>query len=145
MAEKTEEAVTIHRRWDSEPGELTRALAGKKVVAAAVQPGNHHLAVLAFAGGGRLELELDGDCCSHSYFVEPAQFGELLGATIQAAEERDGVGVLDPPPRPEEPFYDDQLSPHFLVFTTDKGHVTIDWRNSSNGYYDGSVIWRFVP
>lgn len=34
----------------------------------------------------------------------------------------------------------------FLVFETDRGHATIDWRNDSNGYYSGNVAteWEAV-
>jgi hypothetical protein len=84
--------------------------------------------ILTLADGRTLWLALDGDCCSHSYYADPKQFDELIGATIQQIEERDGK---------EE--QGGEVSWHFLVFTTDKGHVTIDWRNDSNGYYDGSV------
>lgn len=28
---------------------------------------------------------------------------------------------------------------YFLVFFTSGGHVTIDWRNDSNGYYAGTI------
>ena len=26
-----------------------------------------------------------------------------------------------------------------ILITTDKGHITVDWRNDSNGYYDGTI------
>ncbi len=90
--------------------------------------------------GEAFEFVLDGDCCSHSDFTEDGldAFLELIGAVILACEEREPLE----PGREEKVNAKypkgDVLSWHFLVFTTDKGHVTIDWRNDSNGYYDGS-------
>ena len=39
---------------------------------------------------------------------------------------------------------EDSVSGHCIVFTTDQGHETIDWRNDSNGYYDGSASFNIV-
>lgn len=93
---------------------------------------------LHMSDGLVIELELTADCCSSSEFTDIAQFKELEGATILNVEDRDGKSDNNPP----DPTDADVLSWHFLVFTTSKGHVTIDWRNDSNGYYDGSVAWK---
>lgn len=84
--------------------------------------------------GNKLHLELYGECCSQSFFTDLKQFEELEGAKILNIEEREGQSDNNLP-EPEG----DVISWHFLVFTTDKGHVTIDWHNESNGYYDGSL------
>jgi hypothetical protein len=108
--------------------------------------------------GKAYTFQLDGDCCSTSYFTPEAElaFKELIGAKILAVEHRGGASVgstwgtyeaddrlpLDAKERSKE--LEAKYPPsdcdswHFIVFTTDKGHVTIDWRNCSNGYYDGS-------
>ncbi len=96
---------------------------------------------ISLANGREVTAYLYGDCCSRSFFADAKQFKELVGATILSAEEREGAGIRD-----QEGFHTDrddhyEIKPHFLVFTTDKGHVTIDWRNESNGYYDGYVNW----
>lgn len=93
-------------------------------------------ATIHMHGGATLRLVLDGDCCSSSYFTKEAQFADLVGAKILAFEEVDSS-----PDGFEEYDLDgtDSLSWHFLKVTTDKGHVTIDWRNDSNGYYDGTL------
>ncbi len=90
---------------------------------------------------------LDGDCCSVSEYTDEglAAFGELLGATITKIEDREGQSTIveassATPEWVEKYETDDSTSWHFLVFTTDKGHVTVDWRNNSNGYYDGSCF-----
>lgn len=86
-------------------------------------------------------LELEGDCCSRSYFTDLAQFDELVGATITQVEERDEPS-RDGLPTGDPVEYVDAISWHFLVVVTNKGHVTIDWRNDSNGYYDGTINLR---
>lgn len=94
---------------------------------------------LFFENGDSARFELDGDCCSTSDFTDDAMlaFKELIGRTIVSIEDRDGSSSQ----AVEEKYPEgDQLSWHFLVITTDKGHVTIDWRNDSNGYYDGTCF-----
>ena len=116
-------------------------LVGKKVIAVSVQD---DVAYLVLESGRVAVLTLEGDCCSSSSFTPEgmAAFNELIGATITAVEQRgnespewqrreEACAARHPP--------SDVDSWHFLVFITDRGHVTIDWRNSSNGYYDGSI------
>lgn len=91
---------------------------------------------LTLDDGRTLALELQADCCSRSYFADLKQFEELVGSTILDAEEREG---------PDTENDGDVMRWHFLVLKTDKGHVTIDWRNESNGYYDGELEWSIVP
>lgn len=92
---------------------------------------------------GTLELSLDAECCSCSHFTDPSQFNELLGSVITDAEEVSG-GTPTATSMAVE-CQDDEQSWHFLRFTTNLGHVTIDWRNDSNGWYDGELMARFVP
>lgn len=101
---------------------------------------------LALDDGRALRLWLDGDCCSSSYYTDTTQFDELIGATIQSVEERDGESHAGLDAEAAKTDKDrDAVSWHFLVFATDKGHVTIDWRNDSNGYYDGDVHPEIQP
>ena len=94
---------------------------------------------LVLSNGKSVQFGLDGGCCSVSSFTDKAQFQELKGSVLQKIEERDGAAGV--PGRIYEQDDSDQgyISWHFLVFETDKGHVTIDWRNDSNGFYDGTV------
>ena len=96
---------------------------------------------ILFEDGRRLKLQLvtDDPCRSDSsFYTDESQFRELIGSTILSIEERSNCEPRAPGP-PE-----DNTEWHFLVFTTDSGHVTIDWRNDSNGFYDGSVWPEFV-
>lgn len=99
---------------------------------------------IKFEDDHEIGLVLEGDCCSHSYFTDSAEeaFEELVGSTIQKLEERSGRSDKNGLPDPDEDEYHSTLW-YFLVITTDKGHVTIDWRNDSNGYYSGSILAEF--
>ncbi len=102
-------------------------------------------AMLWLDDGSAWEFTLDADCCSRSAFTEEglAALKELIGATILEVEDREGGedgGKPDGPPVPAwaNKYESECTRWHFLVFKTSKGHVTVDWRNESNGYYDGS-------
>ncbi len=110
-------------------------LAGMKGGVVAGVECNSDEVVVRMEDGREFRLTLEGDCCSESYFTSPEQFSELVGATVLDAEDREGQSANNLP-KPEGA---DCVSWHFLVFTTNKGHVTIDWHNDSNGYYDGSL------
>jgi hypothetical protein len=96
---------------------------------------NEDRLILHLEDGRRATFELEGDCCSWSHFTDVRQFKELEGVRITKVEERTNED------KNKTDGENGEVSWHFLVFTTDKGHVTIDWRNDSNGYYDGSVIF----
>ncbi len=115
---------------------------GRKVVSLERPPHVNEEVTINFESGPSLKLELEGDCCSKSFFTDLGQFEELIGSTITNIEQRDNekrtVQLEE-----DEWVHDSVQNWHFLIFTTDKGHVTIDWRNDSNGYYDGWVKFRW--
>lgn len=102
-------------------------------------------AELHFSDGRVLHLTLAGDCCSSSSWTYPGQFLELVGSTIQEIHDREGESRDDLETEfrgTEDGKGTDSLEWHFLVFLTDRGHITIDWHNDSNGYYGGSIDAR---
>lgn len=119
--------------------ELNKKLKGKSVLAVQVD-GEDGPASLVLDDGVVVHFSLYAECCSESFFTDPSQWNELLGSVIQCVEERSeceripaGHPTKDPECRDVESLWS------FLVFTTNKGYVTIDWRNDSNGYYSGEV------
>ena len=95
-------------------------------------------ATIYLADGRAFEFVLEGDCCSSSEYTPEglAAFAELLGRTITDVEERTDSSREQEMREKYGEVESDKW--HFLVFTTDRGHITIDWRNISNGYYDGT-------
>lgn len=104
-------------------------LAGKKVIGLK-KPFSQGDEVITFLceNGESFKIWCDGDCCSHSWFehVEMPEFP----FTIQKVEEIAGEEVSHPD--------HECLQVYGLKMETDRGHVDIEMRNSSNGFYGGS-------
>lgn len=91
------------------------------------------LLTLTLDDGKLVHLAIDGDCCSSSYFEENSvkdAYG-LVGQTLvniehvsSALNDKDEESVC--------------TKYHAIKITTDKEVVVLDWRNESNGYYDGT-------
>lgn len=81
---------------------------------------------------GIFEYEVDGDCCSESWFADVTGVDALIGGTVASVEEV-------PMPEPGEDGRSRQESDeaYGCKITTDKGHADVVFRNSSNGYYGG--------
>lgn len=83
--------------------------------------------------GDILKFQLEGDCCSNSFFDEDTVLdvktvlGESLVSadTIEEGTERDDVV--------------DEIIHYALKLQTDRQLVTLMWRNENNGYYAGYV------
>lgn len=76
----------------------------------------------------------DGDCCSHSW-VEHLELPALgFPAAVLAVEEI----KMDQPEQPDE--YG-RIAAYGCKLATDRGDLTIEYRNESNGYYGGSLEW----
>jgi hypothetical protein len=72
----------------------------------------------------------EGDCCSYSWF-EHCDAGDVLqDCTLTAFEDFSMDSKNDPSGY-------EVILINMLKFTTSKGYCTIEFRNSSNGYYSG--------
>jgi len=111
---------------------------------------------LAAEDGRVVELKLTGDCCSGSYFEEQSikDAQTLVGQTLFNIENAESArpyvkaayGYTD---EKTDNWVDgtDAIHYHCLKLTTDQGVTVLDWRNESNGYYDGTcrVSGWFLP
>ena len=75
----------------------------------------------------------DGDCCSETWFADIYDLKYLIGHTVLSIHEVEQDDPHDGRSRQEC----DQLV--LITIVTDAGQCRIYWRNSSNGYYGGSV------
>lgn len=89
---------------------------------------------LTDADGRTIVFNLFGDCCSSSYFDEDTVLDvkDILGQKLVKVSERD-VDTVDS----ADGYGRDIIS--VLILTTDRMDFTLQWRNSSNGYYSGWV------
>jgi hypothetical protein len=79
----------------------------------------------------------DGDCCSYTW-VEHIEVPSLPGIVL-AVEDID-MPSAEPPggKHVEQP---EEVAFYGLKITLSTGHLIIDYRNDSNGYYGGRLSW----
>jgi hypothetical protein len=85
------------------------------------------------ADGESITARADGDCCS-STWIENVDGAEQLIGTVLSVEDI-------PMPDLGSPNSYDVIAYYGCKITTDKGFSVIDYRNSSNGFYGGSLSW----
>ena len=79
--------------------------------------------------GEPIVAKCDGDCCSYTWIEHidmPA--GGLPAKILEVVDLR--------LPQPS-----DELALYGLKLVTDKGELVLDYRNESNGYYGGGLVW----
>lgn len=87
--------------------------------------------------GESLVVRADGDCCSHSWIEEIQGVEQLIGSPVVSVE---GVSMPDKAGN-RYGHYEEEMQYYGCKITTGKGYALIDYRNSSNGYYGGSLSW----
>lgn len=93
---------------------------------------------------GRFYYQTFGDCCSETWIDSLTGFDVLIGSPILTHE-----AVEMPAPAHRVPDYknhfQEELEDYGVKLTTAKGYVDIVYRNSSNGYYGGSINLIALP
>jgi hypothetical protein len=91
-----------------------------------------------FEDGKKWFLQAEGDCCSYTWIehLEKPSDADLKGATLldvfESSPVEDNDGKVDAD--------DDECIQFYLTtFRTSVGDIQVDYRNSSNGYYGGSL------
>lgn len=95
---------------------------------------------LTFSDGSTLTLDAEGECCSYSW-IESIDCPDNLQGVVRAIEEipMPDLGNIPTPHNADV----DEVAYYGLKIITDRGHTVIDYRNSSNGYYGGSLDATF--
>jgi len=92
-------------------------------------------AMLFQTTAGDIVVRCDADCCSHTW-IEHVELPALgFPALVMVAEN------LDMNKAAEDTDDGDYIQFYGFKITTDRGEIVIDYRNSSNGYYGGSLSW----
>jgi hypothetical protein len=96
---------------------------------------------------GPVTFEVEGDCCSSSWFADLVGYDALIGRPVVKTREVELVegekaprgipttGLLTASGRSRQE--DDKIYGYVII--TDRGRCTIAFRNSSNGWYGGSI------
>lgn len=83
---------------------------------------------------GDVIAQADGDCCSDTWIESIEMPARGFPAVVSAAE------PIAMPDQVSEDEYS-ELACYGFRLTTDAGHIIIDYRNMSNGYYGGNLSW----
>lgn len=128
--------------------EITERMKGRAIAAVHLDKSKDRI-TFQFADGGSQVFGVEGDCCSHSWIEHLEMPPNVTGATVTAIEEGGTVDATDDdalnPRRP--PYYEGDvtrrehecLKVYNTTFRTDRGDIVLEFRNSSNGYYGGSL------
>lgn len=111
--------------------QISDVLVGKTIQQYEIGPCGDHIK-FTFTDGGSVQLDAYGDCCSTTW-VESIDAPEALYGKVLIAEQ------IDMPDLPYDENEYECVKFYGLKIVTDKGHAVIDYRNSSNGYYGGSL------
>lgn len=112
---------------------MSNVLIGKNIVEVKIADDKEALLFVTDAGE-RLIVKVDADCCSHTW-IESVEM-PALGLPFRVVDCVD----LDMNREAEEIDYD-YIQYYGAKIITTKGELIIDYRNSSNGYYGGNVVW----
>lgn len=85
-----------------------------------------------FLDGSERKFFVCGDCCSESWVEHLEKPNDIRGAIITGVEHTDYDGV-----QLNEASEQGTLMQYFTRFHTNKGDITLEYRNDSNGYYGG--------
>jgi len=114
------------------------ALVGRAVTTIHV---DEHQTLLSFGhpDGTTTSYRVYGDCCSETWFADFTGVHALLGCVVTASSAVDLPSIDDGRTRQDtDVFYGVRLH-------TSRGTADIVYRNSSNGYYGGSIALHIGP
>jgi hypothetical protein len=106
-------------------------LLGRTVLAVEVDSEDQHY-MRFLTDAGPIAFGVSGDCCSESWFADVIGRDALIGGTVAKVETLE----LPEPPDQHRTRQDVDVA-YGIRLTTERGHTTIAYRNSSNGYYGG--------
>lgn len=86
------------------------------------------------ADGADVVARADGDCCSSTWIEHISLPARGFPATVLEAGDIDMPDLGSPSEYECVQYYGFELK-------TDKGHMVVDYRNESNGYYGGRLSW----
>jgi hypothetical protein len=95
--------------------------------------GDEEHALRIRTNGEPVYCEVDGDCCSESWFADILGAVWVQGGTVTTTRELELPQPQDGRSRQEED------SAYGYAIDTERGTVIIAFRNSSNGYYGGDM------
>lgn len=112
---------------------MENLLIGKKIIEVKIAEDKEAMLFVS-DDGEQLVVMVDADCCSYTW-IESVEMPALgLPFTIIECHDLDMPDLGDIPGCDFVQYYGAKI-------ITDKGEMIIDYRNDSNGYYGGNIVW----
>jgi hypothetical protein len=89
--------------------------------------------------GSEIKARCDGDCCSHTWIEDVINPKAAIGSEVLSVDDLDLPEEFRLATKTEH--YEEEMAYYAFVIDTAKGRCTLAYRNSSNGYYGGSLSW----
>ncbi len=120
-------------------------LIGKVIKQILLSEDKQHLSFITSCGE-RYNYNVYADCCSESWIEKIENVSALIDSQVNAVEMKDDVKDEngEDPWRHGKPCEDGPQEctvAYFWTITTNRGYCDIEVRNSSNGYYSGSIYF----
>ena len=112
---------------------MSNTLIGK--ILKGIQIAEDRMAIKFITNVGEVVALADADCCSNTW-IEHVELPALGFPSLVT-----DVVNLDMGKEDEWTDEDEFIQYYGCKISTDKGDIVIDYRNSSNGYYGGDLIW----
>lgn len=117
----------MYKSWDE------RTLVGKVIKSVWINP--HKTEFTLRCEDGDHSFEAYGDCCSSSWIEHITGVTSLTGAKVVSINDVDIETIEEHPEHECLQIYSTQI-----VFESPHEPIEIEYRNSSNGYYGGSLV-----
>ena len=125
--------------------EEIEAMKGKELLSVDIAA-NKESVTFRFMDGTSQSFQVEGDCCSRSWIEHLELPCDVRGLVIEGFHEDYMDATGDDkynPPTPDDEYshrMHDCLKVYSSKFVTSKGAIVLEYRNSSNGYYGGSLV-----
>lgn len=113
-----------------------KGMIGRKIESVARDVDGADLCI-TFADGYKRRFVVFGDCCSTSWIEHLEMPNDVKGATLLSFE--DSAPITQDHDEHDQENGGDCIQVYNSVFHTDRGDIVVEYRNSSNGYYGGSL------
>lgn len=89
---------------------------------------------------GDIEAWCEGDCCSSTWIEDVIDAQVLIGVMVIVAED---IALPEHMRQPTQHQHcEEEMEYYGFKIASRKGVCTLAYRNSSNGYYGGSLVWK---
>jgi len=111
---------------------MSNCLIGKTIMEMKIA--DDRMAIKFSTTEGDVVARCDAECCSHTWIESVELPANGFPCTVLSEED------LQLPDAAQDQ-YGDVIQFYGVRLVTDKGYIVIDYRNESNGYYGGYLVW----